>query len=311
MTDWLTLMRLLSDPTRLRLMAVLQGDSLSVAELQEVLNMGQSRISTHLGLLKTGGLLTDRREGKKIFYQRSDGITPAIDRLIQESVRHADLAQERTRDQENLKSILERRRIESMNYFNALAGRAGRKYCPGRSWVSLAQMFLEIPPDAVVADLGAGEGYVAQLMARSARQVVAVDLSPRMVDYAQKEAGKAGLKNIEFREGDIEAPPVEAGSVDVAVFSQALHHAANPSVAIAAAWRMLKPGGRLVILDLKQHHFDAARELYSDVWLGFSETELTRWMKKAGFRDISVRVVEREGQPPHFQTVLARARKAG
>jgi ArsR family transcriptional regulator len=150
---------------------------------------------------------------------------------------------------------------------------------------------------------------VAQLVARSARSVVAVDLSPRMVAYAREQAAKAGLKNLEFREGDLETPPLDAGSMDVVLFSQALHHAANPPSAIVAAHRVLRPGGRLVILDLKQHHFDAARELYSDVWLGFSETELARWQRKAGFQDIAVRIVERETQKPNFQSLLSCARK--
>ncbi len=306
--SWLDTLRLLADPTRLRLLAALRKDSLAVAEIQEILNMGQSRISTHLAQLRKGGLLSDRREGKKIFYRWNDGVEGRVEALIESTLANAGLGRELQRDRNQLGAVLKRRKEASERYFNAVAGRAGRQYCPGRSWKALAHVFLEIPPGAVVADLGAGEGMVSQVLARTAARVIAVDLSPKMAAFGRQQAGKAGLENLEFREGDIEAPPVEAGSVDVALFSQALHHAANPERAIQAARGILKDGGRLFVLDLKQHHFDAARELYSDLWLGFRETDLAGWMKRAGFREVRIEVVDREEKPPNFQSLLAAGR---
>jgi ArsR family transcriptional regulator len=147
------------------------------------------------------------------------------------------------------------------------------------------------------------------LLASNARKVIAIDSSPKMVEFGSKLARKHGFKNLEYRLGDIEAPPVEKGIVDLAIFSQALHHAIHPERAIAAAHRMLKKNGRVMILDLLAHRFEKARELYADHWLGFSEVKLQELLDDAGFKEIDVRVVSRERQSPHFQTVFATAVK--
>ncbi|MEZ5405952.1 MAG: metalloregulator ArsR/SmtB family transcription factor [Verrucomicrobiia bacterium] len=308
--NWVQALKLLADPTRLRLLAVLQHDNLSVAELQEVLNMGQSRISTHLGILRKGGLLTDQREGKKIFYQWSPDLAPSLIELIQTTLEHATLSREFDRDQETLKTVLKRRREQTQAYFNALAGRADKKYCPGRSWQNLAHLFLElIPPSLEIADLGAGEGLISRSLALRAKKVIAVDNSEKMVKHSQQQAEKLGLKNLEFRMGDLEASPIEKNSVDVVIFSQALHHAANPQRALQAAYTLLRNQGKLLILDLKQHHYEAARKLYSDTWLGFRENDLTRWLKRCGFTQVFCRLLEREEKKPHFQPLLASAIK--
>jgi ArsR family transcriptional regulator len=308
--NWVTALKLLADPTRLRLLAVLQQDNLSVAELQEVLNMGQSRISTHLGILRKGGLLIDQREGKKIFYQWPLDLAPSLTELIQKTLEHAALSREFSRDQETLKTVLKRRREQTQAYFNALAGRADKKYCPGRSWQNLAHLFLELIPSSLeVADLGAGEGLISRLLALRAQKVIAIDNSEKMVRHSQLQAEKLGLKNLEFRIGDLETPPIEKNSVDVVIFSQALHHATNPQRALQAAYSLLRSRGKILILDLKQHHFEATRKLYSDTWLGFRENDLIRWLKRCGFTQVLCRLLEREDNKPHFQPLLASATK--
>jgi ArsR family transcriptional regulator len=162
-----------------------------------------------------------------------------------------------------------------------------------------------VPSSIVVADLGAGEGTLAQLLAKRAKKVIAIDNSEKMVEFGSKLAKEHGFSNLEYRLGDLEAPPIPAGTVDLALLSQALHHAEHPAQTVSAAHRILKRGGRLVILDLLQHQFEEARELYADRWLGFSEAELHGWLEEAGFREIEVTVVAREPQAPHFQTLLA------
>ena len=310
MIDWLATLRLLADSTRLRLLAILQNESLAVAEIQEILNMGQSRISTHLGILRKGGLLQDHREGKKIFYQWSHDLsTPTIE-LIQQTLAQTSLTKEFAKDQETLKNILKNRREQTQAYFNALAGRADKKYCPGRSWQNIVQLFLELIPNSLeIADLGAGEGLISRLLALRAKKVIAIDNSERMVIHSQNQAKKLGLKNLEFRMGDIEAPPIEKNSVDLVILSQALHHAANPQRALQAAYSILRSHGKLLILDLKQHHYEEARKLYFDTWLGFRESDLTRWLKRCGFTQISCQILERESEKPHFQPLLASATK--
>ena len=157
----------------------------------------------------------------------------------------------------------------------------------------------------MIVDLGAGEGTLSQLLAKNARKVIAIDNAPKMVEFGSKLARKHGFKNLEYRLGDIQDPPVAKGTVDLAIFSQALHHAVRPERALAAAHRILKKNGRIVILDLLSHRFEKARELYADHWLGFSEVQLHELLEGAGFKNIDVRVVSREKQSPHFQTVFA------
>jgi len=160
-----------------------------------------------------------------------------------------------------------------------------------------------------VVDLGAGEGTISQFLARRAKQVIAIDNSEKMVEFGSNLAREHGFTNLEYRLGDMEAPPVAPGSADLALFSQALHHAVNPARAIAAAYQILKPGGRIAILDLLAHQVDSVRELYADLWLGFSEVQLETMLQEAGFREIEISVVDKEAEPPHFQTVLATATK--
>jgi ArsR family transcriptional regulator len=305
MPSTLNLLRTLSDPTRARLMNLLQSEELSVAEIQEILGMGQSRISTHLAQLKRAGLVQDRRVGKNIYYSWSPVgpiKEPELRSLIGLAI--ADLP-EATSDRSSLQHVIAKRKNRTREYFNKLAGKFGRSYCPGRSWQALAYFFLVTMPPIDVADLGAGEGTLSQILAKRARKVIAVDLSERMVEVGAQLAREHGFSNLEFRLGDLEEPPIAENSIDLAIFSQALHHANSPQKAMAAAAKILRPGGRVVILDLLAHGFEQARDLYADLWLGFSEVELVHLLEQAGFREIEVQVVSKEINSPHFQTVLA------
>jgi ubiquinone/menaquinone biosynthesis C-methylase UbiE len=302
MPSIIKLLRVLSDPTRLRLALLLAEEELTVAEMQEILGMAQSRISASLGQLKREGLASDRRVGKNIFYSSKAGAPDALEGLL--AAAREDLP-EFSRDQAALALALKKRKDRAGEYFNRLAGRFGKTYVPGRSWQALAHALLRLLPPMVIADLGAGEGTLSQLLARSAKRVIAVDNSEKMVEFGSGIAREHGFKNLEYRFGEIEDPPIETASVDLALFSQALHHASSPQRAVTAAHRILKPGGRVVILDLLSHTFDQTRELYAHVWLGFSEVELHRLLKKAGFTKVETTIVSREPVPPHFQTLLA------
>src|SRR5450432_3501062 len=303
MASTINFLRLLADPTRLRLILLLEEEELSVAELQDVLGMGQSRISSHLAQLKRAGVVEDRRAGKNVYYGLTNGR-----KLNPQRAKVSALAREMPetpRDRTALKVVLRKRQDQAREYFDQLAGRFGRSYCPGRSWQALAHTMIALLPPLTVADLGAGEGTLSQLLAKKARQVIAVDNAPKMVEFGSQLAKRHGFKNLEYRLGDIEDPPIEKNSVDLAFLSQALHHAIHPERAIAAAHRILKKGGRLIVLDLLSHRFEKARELYADHWLGFSEVQLHQWLEKAGFTHIEVSVVSREKETPHFQTVFA------
>jgi len=307
MASTINLLRLVADATRLRLLLLLEEAELSVAELQEILGMGQSRISSHLAQLKRAGMVADRRSGKNVYYglpkrPGRNGARARMNEIVRTLARELP---ETSRDRTALKLVLRKRQDKAREYFDELAGKFGRSYVPGRSWQALAHTLITLLPPLTVADLGAGEGTLSQLLAKNARKVIAVDSSPKIVEFGSKLARKHGFKKLEYRLGDIQDPPIAKESVDLAIFSQALHHAIRPERALAGAYRMLKKNGRVVILDLLSHRFEKARELYLDHWLGFSEIQLHEFLEEAGFKNIDVKVVGREKQSPHFQTVLA------
>jgi ArsR family transcriptional regulator len=309
MTSTLKSLRALSDPTRLRIVALLERDELAVAELQEITRLGQSRISTHLGLLQDAGLVQSRRDGKRTFYKLNPQASGAVGEFIQLAIRGAKELSEHNGDQINLKRVLARRKEQAQVFFNQVAGRFDRIYGPGRSWQAFGHLLLRILPPLVVADLGAGEGLLSELLARRAKKVIAVDNSEKIVAFGAAKAKKNGLKNLEFRQGDLQNPPIEASSVDLVILSQALHHAENPAAALASAAKLLRIGGQILILDLLKHNFDKAKELYGDRWLGFAESDLHRWLEAAAFKKIDIGIVAAEEQPPHFQTILATGEK--
>ena len=271
--------------------------------------MGQSRISTHLGLLQETGLLTSRREGKRTFYRLNQSAEPWMREFLQLAIRGAKEIPEQGPDQVNLKRILARRNEQAQLYFNQVAGRFDRSYGPGRSWQAFGHLLLRILPPLVVADLGSGEGLLSELLARRAKKVIAVDNSEKMVAFGANKAKKNGIKNLEFRLGELEAPPIDPQSMDLVILSQSLHHATEPGRAIDSSHKILRTGGQIMVLDLLLHNFEPARELYGDRWLGFTESELQRWLEAARFKKIEISVVAREEQPPHFQTILASGEK--
>jgi ArsR family transcriptional regulator len=303
------ILKIISDPTRLRLLGLVMREELSVAELQEILGMGQSRISSQLALLRTVNLVADRREGKNAFYSFRNNLPPRTLALIKSAIESVTELPVMSDDRENLDRILQKRRRTQEQYFNLIAGRLGKNYCPGRSWEAIGHLALRLTPPIDIADLGAGEGLVSQLLAHRARQVWCIDNSPRMVEVGTALAKKNGLANLVYKLGDIENVPLPDKSVDAAILSQALHHAQHPQAAVDEAFRILRPGGQLLVLDLNEHTFEKARELYADVWLGFKESALHAFLKKAGFAKAEVAMVARESEEPFFETLLATGMK--
>jgi len=288
---------------------LLEKEELSVNELQEVTRLGQSRISTHLGLLTDCELLCSRRAGKRTFYRLNPAADSVAGEFIQLAIHGAKELPEHDGDQINLKRVLHHRREQAQVYFNQVAGRFDRVYGPGRSWQAFGHLLLRILPPIVVADLGAGEGLLSELLARRCKKVIAVDNSEKIVAFGAAKARKNGLKNLEFRQGDLQNPPIDADSVDLVILSQALHHAEDPAAAIRSARKILRSGGQIMILDLLRHNFEKSGELYGDRWPGFAESDLHRWLEDAGFKKVEIHIVSAEEQPPHFQTLLASGEK--
>jgi ubiquinone/menaquinone biosynthesis C-methylase UbiE len=307
MASIVKILRVAADPNRLRILLLLRGEELSVAELQEILVMGQSTISTHLSQLKQAELVEDRRAGKSSLYRLAhfDGLNGAgavMGGLLAEAEKEIPEAE---RDLTTARRVVKKRQDKMRSFFDSVAGRLGRDYVPGKSWKGVAEALLRLMPPMVIADLGAGEGAFSLLLAQRARKVIAVDNSAKMIEVGREQAHRNGVKNVEFRLGDMEEVPIKTGTVDLVFFSQSLHHALHPERAAAEAFRILAPGGRVVILDLVQHRFEEARELYADEWLGFSDADLESMLEKAGFRNLQTSIVHKEAETPQFQTLLA------
>ncbi len=300
------ILRAAAEPNRLRILLLLKAEELSVAELQEILVMGQSTISTHLSQLKHAGLVEDRRTGKSSFYRLSpsagSGVAGVLDGVLNQAEKEIP---EFATDRAAMKAVVKRRQDKMRSFFDSMAGRLGKDYVPGKSWKSLAEALLRLMPPMTIADLGAGDGSFALLLSQQARRVIAVDSSAKMLEVGREQAARHGIENVEFRLGDMEELPIEDAAVDVVFLSQSLHHALHPERAVHEASRILKPGGRIVILDLAKHRFEEARELYADERLGFSEAELGGLLEEAGFQNVSTAIVDREPEAPQFQTLLA------
>jgi ubiquinone/menaquinone biosynthesis C-methylase UbiE len=302
-------LQLLSDSTRLRMLRLLSQEELSVAELQEILEMGQSRISSHLGLLRRNNLVVDRKDGKRTYYtlRTESSSKHEFIRLALSEESEEDFWES---DQSALSRIVDRRRQESERYFDEVAERLGKNYVPGRTWEAIGHFLFRLVPSITIVDLGAGDGMISQLLADRAKKVICVDSSKSMVRLGTDLAKRKGLSNLEYKLGDLEKIPLSANSVDLALMSQSLHHALHPEHALEEAYRVIKPGGQLIVIDLKKHPFEKARELYGDHWLGFGENEIYRMMVACGFRGAKVEVVAKEKKKPFFETLLATGEKA-
>jgi ArsR family transcriptional regulator len=295
-------LKVVADPNRLRILLLLKAEELSVAELQEILGMGQSTISTHLSQLKQAGLVEDRRTGKSNLYRPTTVWGRPLEEILAEARKElAEFAQ----DQTAMRRVLKKRQDKVRAFFDSVAGRLGKDYVPGKSWKSMAEALLRLMPPVTIADLGAGEGSFALLLSQKAVRVIAVDSSARMIEVGREQAARHGVKNVEYRQGDMEEVPIAPGEVDLVFFSQSLHHALHPERALAEAARILAPGGRIVVLDLLKHRFEEAREMYADEWLGFSEAELESMLENAGFANVETAVVDKDAEAPQFQTLLA------
>ena len=297
-------LQVLSDSTRLRMLRLLGQHELSVAELQEILEMGQSRISSHLSLLRRYDMVSDRKEGKKTFYTLFLGQSKHFE-LVRIALEVDSDEEFWETDQSALQRIIDRRRRVSEQHFDEVAGRLGKNYVPGRSWDAIGHFLLRLVPQIIIADLGAGEGIISQLLAERAKKVYCIDKAKSMVRIGTELSQKKGLSNLVYKLGDLEKVPLKDNSVDLVLMSQSLHHAERPDIALQEAFRIIVPGGQLIIIDLKQHQFEKARQLYNDRWLGFAENELYKSIKETGFRKVEVEIVAKESSEPFFETLLA------
>ena len=288
--------RLLGDEARLRILRLLERERLNVSELTSILGSAQPGVSRHLRLLKEGGLVQEERDRGWTYY----GLAPAPPTpgrawdLLRREIKSLDAKGDDARLQEIL-----RHRKEDFTHERGLV--------PGKSWAAWARALGHLLPALRVADLGCGEGYLALEATRWAKHVTAIDVSERVLETARGLAKTRDIRNITFKQGEIEDLPIENGMVDVALLSQALHHAKDPARAIAEAARILAPGGTLLLLDLKSHKEEWVRKL-GDRWMGFDEESLRKMMKDAGLKDLQFEIgASKRGDP--FQVIVASGKR--
>jgi SAM-dependent methyltransferase len=299
------LYRLLGDEVRLRLLRVLAGKQgrLNVTELTAVLGIAQSGVSRHLRMLKEAGLVAEDRGGGFSFYRLSPalldggfaGLWPALQAQFTEAAHTPAVRGDESRLQEVM-------RLRKENF--AVHGTDRAQFVPGRSWAGWSRALGMLLPTADVADIACGEGYLSVESALWARRVIGIDRSADVLKRAKALAKRRGMDNITWKRGDMEKLPLPDASVDIALLSQALHHAANPSRAVAEAARVLRPGGRVLALDLREHDQEWVRDRVGDRWLGFKDADLERLLTGAGLQDVKVRVGSRSPGDP-FTVLIA------
>ena len=301
------LYRLLGEDARLRLLRVLARERLNVTELTGVLGLAQSGVSRHLSLLKDAGLVSEERDGGFSYYRLGPGVAP-IDAALREQFAAAASEPDVRADDARLQEVL---RLRKEN-FDAHAGpdtRDARQLVPGRSWAAWSRALGLLLPPLKVADLGCGEGYLTIEAARWAAKVIAVDRSDVVLGRARALARRRRVSNVIWKKGELERLPVRDGAVDVAMLSQALHHAQQPARAIGEAARVTVRGGRVLVLDLRAHQEEWVRSKLGDRRLGFTDEELKAMLIDAGLRNVRVGIGARKAGDPFTVLVAAGTRE--
>ena len=300
-----SVLRLLADPTRVRLLALLEREELTVAELAAVLRLAQPRVSTHLAKLKEAELVRDRRAGVSAYYRANmegDERQHDLIRSLRDSIDDALLREDAAR----LPAVLAQRASEA-GWADTVAGDMERHYSPGRTWETLARSLLQLLETGDVLDIASGDGITAELLAPHARSIVCVDSSERVVEAAAQRLQP--FAHVEVRQGDMHALDLGDRRFDLVLMLHALTYAEQPAQAVAEASRLLRSGGRLLAVTLGKHDHRAVVEPFDHRNLGFAEEELSGYARRAGLEDISCTRLSRERKAPHFEVISLLARK--
>ena len=276
----------LADPTRCRLLLLLEGHELTVSELCAVVQLPQSTVSRQLKTLADAGWVTSRRDGTSRYYSLSLA-SDDMRTLWKLTSAQLEGKSATAQDLRRLERVLAERRAASEHFFASSSGQWDllREELFGADFAFRALAGL-LDDEWAVADLGCGTGAMAAILAPHVQRVIGIDASDEMLDAARERNGKTS--NIEWRKGTLEALPISDASVDAATFMLVLHHLPSPAVALAEAGRILKPGGRVLIVDMAPHEKEEYRQQMGHVWLGFSEEQMKKMLTTAGFTHVKV-----------------------
>jgi ArsR family transcriptional regulator len=301
-------MATLSDPLRCRMLLVLERHELTVNELCTVLQLPQSTVSRHLKTLSDAAWTASRRDGTSRYYSMSpaelDAGAQRLWPIIREQAASTSGADQ---DERRLRSVLARRRSKSEEFFSSASGQWDRLRTEmfGPSFHLHALLGL-LDSALVVADLGCGTGQLSEIVAPHVARVLAIDSSPDMLEEAKRRLRAFG--NVELRRGSLEALPIDEGQVDVAMMGLVLHHVPDPARALAECARVLKPGGRALVIDMLPHDRVEYQQQMGHVWLGFPEPQTRRMLKAAGFTSITIRAlpIDQDAKGPALFAAVAR-----
>ena len=305
---WSSRLKVFADATRVRLLALLEREELTVAELSAITRLAQPRVSTHLSKLKEAGLVRDRRAGVSAYYRFDDGALDGAQRALWTTLREGSDDPLLRQDAERVADVLASRAADQ-NWADTVAGDMERHYSPGRTWEAMARSALPLLEPGDVLDVASGDGVLAELLAPHSHRYVCLDSSTKVVLAASERLRK--LKNVEVREGDMHALPFDDAHFDLVVLMHALTYAEHPAQAVAEAARVLRPGGRLLLTSLARHEHRNVVEAYGHVNLGFGEKDLQKFATKAGIEVTSCETVTRERRPPHFEVIALIGKKPG
>ena len=303
---WSSRLKVFADATRVRLLALLEREELTVAELSAITRLAQPRVSTHLARLKDAGLVRDRRSGVSAYYRFDEAALDGPQHSLWKTLREGSDDPLLRQDAERVPGVLAMRAADQ-NWADSVAGDMERHDSPGRTWEAMARSALPLLEPGDVLDIASGDGVLAELLAPHSHRYVCLDSSTKVVLAASERLRK--LKNVEVREGDMHALPFEDGHFDLVVLMHALTYADEPARAVAEAARVLRPGGRLLLTSLARHEHRSVVESYGHVNLGFSEKQLQKFATRGGFEILSCETVTRERRPPHFEVIALIARK--